>query len=182
MQPGTSKDRDYSFARLCHLTPHLALKMSAPLPPPRCATAHPPQHFPPRQPAQTSLLPHTPQPRSSAPRYPAAVSVPNPVQTTLTLRRTPSDLYVTCQLWADGKEYSLLFRTPHKDFPRGYTYVQVVSSDINLTVLKVEFRCDFSHNISLLTVVFPDSIHNMGCTGVWKGYTCGRYHHEFVQL
>lgn len=107
---------------------------------------------------------------------------PAPVQTILTLRRTASDLYVTCQLWADGKQYSLLFRTPHKDFPRGYTYVQVAPSDINLTVLKVEFRCDFSHNISLLTIVFPDSIHNMGCTGIWKGYTCGRYHHEFVQL
>lgn len=100
--------------------------------PSKCQLLCLPRAVPPLTPCSTSL-------QGSLPKHPFSRTLhnpdlahqgiqqqyvfPAPFQTTLTLRRTPSDLYVTCQLWADGKRYSLLFRTPHKDFPRGYTYV-----------------------------------------------------------
>ena len=32
-----------------------------------------------------------------------------------------SDLYITCQLWTDGKDDTLPYRTAWKDFPRSFT-------------------------------------------------------------
>jgi phosphatidylinositol 3-kinase len=34
--------------------------------------------------------------------------------------RGRSDLYITCQLWADGKDYTLPTRTPWKGFTSQY--------------------------------------------------------------
>lgn len=100
-----------------------------------------PQNVSPRPRAVPSLTSRSTSLQGSLPKHPFSRALhspalahqglqqqyvsPAPVQPTLTLHRTPSDLYVTCQLWADGKQYSLPFRTAHKDFPRGYTYVQM---------------------------------------------------------
>lgn len=45
-----------------------------------------------------------------------------------------TDLYVTCQLWTDGKANSLPFRTTWKDFARSYRCV-AFSSGAKLIIL-----------------------------------------------
>ncbi|WVF72152.1 hypothetical protein IAT40_006964 [Kwoniella sp. CBS 6097] len=111
MEP--SRDKDYSFARLCDLKSHVTLKI-------------------------TSLEGRIPK-RSH----------------TETLQDTDlrfeglqndglSDLHVTCQLWADGKEYTLPFRTAWKDFSRGYSWNQTIILPITYPSLLLSSQITFT--------------------------------------
>ncbi|WVQ78275.1 hypothetical protein IAT38_000360 [Cryptococcus sp. DSM 104549] len=113
MQVDPSRDKDYSFARLCDLKSHLTLKI-------------------------TSLEGEIPK-RS----YTESLKSPDLLHAGLQ-RDVPSDLYVTCQLWADGKEYTLPFRTAWKDFPRGYTWNYTVILPVTYPSLLLSSQLAFT--------------------------------------
>ncbi|KIR59973.1 phosphatidylinositol 3-kinase [Cryptococcus bacillisporus CA1873] len=106
--------------------------------PSKCQLLCLPRAVPPLTPRSTSL-------QGSLPKHPFSRTLHNPDLAHQGIQQqTPSDLYVTCQLWADGKEYSLLFRTPHKDFPRGYTWNSVVIFPITYPSLLLSSQIAFT--------------------------------------
>ncbi|WRT67140.1 uncharacterized protein IL334_004106 [Kwoniella shivajii] len=113
MQTDPSRDKDYSFARLCDLKSHVALKI-------------------------TSL-------EGSVPRRSNTDSLKDPDLLHAGLQNDgPSDLYIACQLWANGIEYTLPFRTAWKDFPRGYSWNYTVVLPITYPSLLLASQITFT--------------------------------------
>ncbi|WVQ98732.1 hypothetical protein IAU59_005863 [Kwoniella sp. CBS 9459] len=111
MEP--SRDKDYSFARLCDLKAHVTLKI-------------------------TSL-------EGKIPKRSHTETLQNGDLRFEGLQNDgPSDLYVACQLWADGKEYTLPFRTAWKDFPRGYSWNQTIVLPITYPSLLLSSQVTFT--------------------------------------
>ncbi|OCF41221.1 phosphatidylinositol 3-kinase [Kwoniella heveanensis CBS 569] len=111
MEP--SRDKDYSFARLCDLKSHVTLKI-------------------------TSL-------EGKIPKRSHTETLRDPNLRFGGLQNDElSDLYVTCQLWADGKEYTLPFRTAWKDFPRGYSWNQMIVLPITYPSLLLSSQITFT--------------------------------------
>ncbi|WVN86799.1 uncharacterized protein L203_101971 [Cryptococcus depauperatus CBS 7841] len=108
-----SRDRDYSFARLCDLKPLVTVKI-------------------------TSLEGNIPRKR-----YTETLNYKDLLHEGLQ-HQSPSDLYVTCQLWADGKESTLPFRTAWKDFPRGYIWNYNVILPITYPSLQLSSQIAFT--------------------------------------
>ncbi|WWC69461.1 uncharacterized protein I206_103401 [Kwoniella pini CBS 10737] len=113
MQVDSSRDKDYSFARLCDLKSHVTLKI-------------------------TSL-------EGNIPRRSYTDSLKDSDLLHAGLQHDgPSDLYITCQLWANGIQYTLPFRTSWKDFPRGYTWNQTIILPITYPSLLINSQLAFT--------------------------------------
>ncbi|WWD15916.1 hypothetical protein CI109_100340 [Kwoniella shandongensis] len=112
MQTDPSRDKDYSFARLCDLKSHVTLKI-------------------------TSL-------EGNIPKKSYTDTLKQPELRHAGLQEGVSDLYVTCQLWADGKEYTLPYRTAWKDFPRGYTWNYTIILPITYPSLLLTSQITFT--------------------------------------
>jgi len=55
-----------------------------------------------------------------------------------------SDLYISCQLWTDGKEYTMPFRTPWKEFNKSYTWNHVITLPIPYNALLLSSQLSFT--------------------------------------
>jgi len=55
-----------------------------------------------------------------------------------------SDLYISCQLWTDGKEYTMPFRTPWKEFNKSYTWNHVITLPISYNSLLLSSQLTFT--------------------------------------
>ncbi|WVR05232.1 hypothetical protein IAU60_002244 [Kwoniella sp. DSM 27419] len=113
MAADPSRDKDYSFARLCDLKVHVALKITA-------------------LEGDVGRVSHTEALKDPSLRFQG-------VQT-----EELSDLYVTCQLWADGIEHTLPFRTAWKEFTRGYVWNHTVVLPITYPSLLLNSHLTFT--------------------------------------
>jgi len=55
-----------------------------------------------------------------------------------------SDLYITCQLWTDGKEYTMPFRTPWRDFSKSHTWNHIITLPISYNALLLSSQLVFT--------------------------------------
>lgn len=112
LQSDASRDKDYSFARLCDLGVNLTFKISS-------------LEGPIAKDKYSTTLGDTGLRRDDLLKSPLA------------------DLYVTAQLWTDGKAYTLPQRTPAKDFTKSYTWNHImvlpVSHDALLPTSQLTF-------------------------------------------